>query len=410
MEIKKTTIFLWTLIIILCISGCGSEKVISYSQSKGESNGQIAINEKKPAFVEKMDLQYATEFSVDLYENGYASIHVTDGNSYVLVPEGYPRIYLDDENATFITQPCNSIYLAASSAMDLFNVFDDTDKIKACSTKASDYADENIKKKIETGEINYVGKYSAPDYEKLIDLNTDLAIESTMIYHSPKIKEELENLGIPVFVERSSYEKEPLGRFEWVKLYGVLLGKSDEAGQIFDEQIKSVNSVIERLSNSTFGASNQEIEKPKVVFFYLSSNGYVNVRKPGDYVSKMIEIAGGEYAFESLKIKDENALSTVNISWEDFYVYAKDADVLIYNGTIDGGIVYKEDLIKQNEMFADFKSVKENRVYCSNNNMYQETSKMGDIISELFVAIHPEMVYYDDGDGSKSLTYLRAVK
>lgn len=395
----KKILFILNLILVITLTACGNSNISAVADSDSVA----------PAFVEKMDLQYATEFSVDVYENGYASIHVTDGNSYVLVPEGYPEVYLDDERATFIHMPCDSIYLAASSVMDLLNVLECTDKIKACSTKASDYADSEIKDKIETGAINYVGKYSAPDYEKLIDLNVNLAIESTMIYHSPKIKEELQNIGIPVFVERSSYEKNPLGRVEWIKLYGLLLGKQDEANRIFDEQIKSVNNVIDTLSNSIENDANQGANTPKVVFFYLSSNGYVNVRKPGDYVSKMIEIAGGQYAFDSLKIDEENALSTVNISWEDFYVYAKDADVLIYNGTIDGGIISKEDLIKQNAMFADFKAVKENRVYCSNNNMYQETSKIGNIIYELFMTIHPEIVGHDDEKNNMEMTYFRVV-
>ena len=395
----KKILFILNLILVITLTACGNSNISAVADSDSVA----------PAFVEKMDLQYATEFSIDVYENGYASIHVTDGNSYVLVPEGYPKVYLDDESATFIHMPCDSIYLAASSVMDLLNVLDCTDKIKACSTKASDYADSEIKDKIETGAINYVGKYSAPDYEKLIDLNVNLAIESTMIYHSPKIKEELQNIGIPVFVERSSYEKNPLGRVEWIKLYGLLSGKQDEANRIFDEQIKSVNNVIDTLSNLIENDANQGANTPKVVFFYLSSNGYVNVRKPGDYVSKMIEIAGGQYAFDSLKIDEENALSTVNISWEDFYVYAKDADVLIYNGTIDGGIISKEDLIKQNAMFADFKAVKENRVYCSNNNMYQETSKIGNIIYELFMTIHPEIAWHDDEKNNMEMTYFRVV-
>ena len=48
-----------------------------------------------------------------------------------------------------------------------------------------------------------------------------------MIYHTPEVKERLEEFGIPVLVERSSYESHPLGRVEWIKLYGVLLGKEE---------------------------------------------------------------------------------------------------------------------------------------------------------------------------------------
>lgn len=81
-------------------------------------------------------------------------------------------------------------------------------------------------------------------------------------------------------------------------------------------------------------------------FFYIGSNGYVNIRKPGDYVSKMIELAGGDYVFTTENTgKDENALSTMNMQFESFYDIAKDADFLIYNGTVDGSLTQMSQLI-----------------------------------------------------------------
>ena len=63
---------------------------------------------------------------------------------------------------------------------------------------------DEIKKYIDSGEILYGGKYSTPDYEMILENNCDIAIESTMIFHTPKVKEELEDFGIPVMVERLS--------------------------------------------------------------------------------------------------------------------------------------------------------------------------------------------------------------
>lgn len=57
-----------------------------------------------------------------------------------------------------------------------------------------------------------------------------------MINHVPEVREKLEELGIPVLVDQSSYEPHPLGRTEWIKLYGALLGKEDEAERLFAEQ------------------------------------------------------------------------------------------------------------------------------------------------------------------------------
>ena len=91
---------------------------------------------------------------------------------------------------------------------------------------------------MENGEISYAGKYSAPDYERIVSANCGLAIENTMIYHTPEVKEQLEKFGIPVLVERSRYESDPLARMEWVKLYGILFDKEAEAETFFNEQVQ----------------------------------------------------------------------------------------------------------------------------------------------------------------------------
>ena len=98
-----------------------------------------------------------------------------------------------------------------------------------------------------------------------------------MINHNPEVKEQLERLGVPVLVERSSYEANPLGRMEWIKLYGVLLGKEEEAEAAFDQAAAAAEAL----------AGGQSTGK-SVAFFYINSMGTVNVRKTGDYVAEMI--------------------------------------------------------------------------------------------------------------------------
>lgn len=324
--------------------------------------------------VSSLELKYADQFSVDYYEDGYIHIHIEGDEDYVIIPEGEKEDSLGFENVTFIYENPENIYLAATSVIDLFETIDSLDNVMATGKESKDYTSEAIIQRINDGKIKNVGKYSAPDYEILINETCDLAIESTMIYHTPKIKEQLERIGIPVLVERSSYESNPLGRLEWIKLYGVLTGKEDEASQYFDSQCQ----IIEELSNNLTEGDN----KQTVVCFYISSKGYVNVRKPGDYITKMIEIAGGEYALNDIKFEDDNSLSTVNINWEEFYKNAVDADIIIYNSTIDGGMNSLDDLISRNELFKDFKAVKNNNVWCTTLNMYQESSKIAEITKD----------------------------
>ena len=86
-----------------------------------------------------------------------------------------------------------------------------SDSISLSGTKADGWYIDEAKEALESGAVSFAGKYNAPDYELILSKKCDLALESTMIYHNPEVKEKLEEFGIPVLVEHSSYESHPLG-------------------------------------------------------------------------------------------------------------------------------------------------------------------------------------------------------
>ena len=137
-----------------------------------------------------------------------------------------------------------------------------------------------------------------------------------------------------MLVERSSYESHPLGRIEWLKLYAVLLDKEETAEVYFSQLTDKLSPVLEQPNTGK-----------TVAFFYITSNGAVNVRKSGDYIAKSIELAGGQYIFSDLASEDGNALSTMNMQMEAFYAGARDADILIYNSAIDGELQTMDQLL-----------------------------------------------------------------
>ena len=281
-----------------------------------------------------LELQYADQFAVDYYEGDYALITIVGGGQFLVVPEGKEAPEGLDEDITVIHQPLENIYLVATSTMDFFRALDGLGSISLSGTKADGWYIDEAKEALESGAVSFAGKYNAPDYELILSKKCDLALESTMIYHNPEVKEKLEEFGIPVLVEHSSYENHPLGRTEWVKLYGVLLDKEEEAEAVFEEQAEKLNSI-----------KDSENTGKTVAFFYINSMGSANVRKSNDYVSKMIELAGGNYIFNDLGT-DEEGLSTMNMGMEDFYAGARDADYIIYNSTIDGELKSLDELLK----------------------------------------------------------------
>ena len=143
-----------------------------------------------------MELLYANQFSVDYYDGGYSMITIKDSGRYLVVPEGKTEPSGIPDDVAVLKQPLKNIYLAATSAMDLFCSLDGTDRITLSGTDASGWYIEEARSALEDGRMLYAGKYNAPDYERILSMSCDLAIESTMIYHSPEVKEQLEQLGM----------------------------------------------------------------------------------------------------------------------------------------------------------------------------------------------------------------------
>ena len=342
-------------------------------------------------FSHSMELSYAEEFSVDYYEGGYKLLTIREEGKFLVVPEeGAVPEGLDPDIAV-LRQPLDHIYLVATSAMDLFRAVGGIENIRLSGTKEDGWYIQEAKDALASGEMLYAGKYNAPDYELILSEGCDLAVESTMIHHTPEVKEKLEQFGIPVLVERSSYESHPLGRTEWIRLYGAVLNREEEADRVFREQAEKLEKI----------ASEKNTGKT-VAFFYINSVGAVNVRKSNDYVSKMIELAGGVYVPEDTGA-DDSAMSTMNMQMEEFYAKAQNADYLIYNSTIDGELSEVSELLSKSSLLKDFKAVKEGNVWCTGKNLFQESTGLGTMIED----IHSMLTGDPDAEG---FTYMHKIK
>ena len=380
---KRKAVLAVMIVLILCMglfAGCGQK-------DSAEAGGPPEI--EGLTFDHEMELAYADQFHVYYYNDDYQVITVEGGDSYILIPEGGEVPAGTPEEMVIIEKSVDRIYLAASSAMALFNAMDALDTIAFSGTKADGWYIDAAKEAMDSGKITFAGKYSAPDYEMLLDEGCDLAIESTMITHSPDVKEKIEELGIPVFVDHSSYESHPLGRVEWIRLYGVLTGHEEEADAFFNEQAK----VIEEMEGI-------EDTGKTVAFFFVNSTGQVVVRAGDDYIPHMIDIAGGEYIFPDL-VNEESEMASMKISMEEFYAGAVDADYLIYNASIESPLTSLDQLYDKSEVFKEFKAVKEGHVYTTDKYLYQAT----DITGELIRDIH-KMLTEDGGE----MTFLTKVE
>ena len=353
-------------VLLFLLGGCGQTDA-----AVRERNTDIS---QELTYTGSMDLVYAEKFAVDYYEDGYALITVNQDMQYLLVPEGMEAPEDLAEGIAVLQQPVDHIYLVASAVMDMFVSMDALDSVRFSGLQESGWYIEEAREAMEAGDILYAGKYSTPDYEQILAEGCGLAVENTMIYHTPEVKEQLENFGIPVLVDYSSYEAEPLGRTEWVKLYGLLIGKEEAAEEAFQSEMEAFQSIQE--SEEDIG------DEKSVAFFYITANGEANVRKSSDYLAKMIDMAGGEYIFRNLG-DEESASSTETMQMEEFYAGAKDADYIIYNSTIDGELSSLDELLAKSPLLKDFKAVENGNVFCTTRDLYQSSMELGTIISDI---------------------------
>ena len=372
------------LIGLAGLCGCGSSsdtKKDTVGITKEATSNVDALGEP----TDHLQLAYAKNFSIDYYEGGYKLLTIKDGTQILTVPEGKKAPDNLDESIIVMQQPVNNIYLVSSAVMDMFRELNALDTIGFSAQKAENWYVEGARAAMENGDILYAGKYSSPDYELLVSKKCSLAIENSMILHSPEVKEMLEDFDIPVIIEYSSYETHPLGRVEWIKFFGALTGMEEEAEKAFEKQTEIVKHVT----------ATKKTDKT-VAFFYITSNGLVQVRQSNDYIPKMIELAGGRYIFENLG--DDSKRSTMNMQVEEFYNKAKDADYLIYNSTIDGGVKSVDELIEKCSVLSDFKAVKSGDVWCTEKDVYQQSMSIGFLIED----IHNMLQGADD----KEMNYL----
>lgn len=337
--------------------------------------------------------RYASQFAMEPCSEGCVLLTIGGSERYLIADRGAELPDMEQrfgERLPVIRRPVSKVYIAASSAMEAFLQLDALSALRMSGTRREDWSFPEVQRAMDEGALLYAGKYSAPDYERLLTEGCGLALESTMIYHTPAVREQLTRLGIPVLVERSSYEDNPLGRMEWVRLYGYLTGREAEAERIVSESVAALQPILREKNTER-----------SVAFFYVSANGSVNVRRPGDYMAELIELSGGRYIFRDRKFQ-KSGNSGISMQMEDFYAGAKDADILIYSGTIGGELESIRELIEKNSLFQDFKAVKEGAVWCSGKNLFQHSVGVAEIIAEL-----NQLIRDPERDPEQELCYFR---
>lgn len=347
----------------------GDDTTIDSAETEENYDGKLELEGP-------MTLDYAQNFSIDLYKGGYRMIHAgTGGLSYLVVPEGMHVPEDLEEDTVVLQQPLTNVYMASSGMVSLIAAIGGLDFVKLVSTDVDGWYIDDVIARMNDGSIAYSGNYKEPDYEMMTAEQIQLHIDTTMIDGYPEVLEKFDELGIPTLVENSSKEGSPLGRVEWVKLFGVLFGMEDEAQKYFEEQ----KALVE-------GATATESSGKTVAMGYITSTDKCYARNGGDYMAQMIGMAGGEYILADMA-PDETGNS--DITFEEWYARDKDADYLFYVN-FARKFTSIDEMIEYNPLFADFKSVQEGHVYITSADFTQSTAAIGSIIADMNTILFSE--------------------
>ena len=262
--------------------------------------------------------------------------------TYVLHKNGF-QIPDSIKSHTSIVVPINNIIVTSTTHIPSLEMLGTTETL--IGFPGLNYiSSETVRAKIDKGQIKEVGQNESINTEIVIDLNP-VVLVSFAIYESNQTLENLKQAGIKVLLNGDWNEKNPLGKAEWIKFFGALYDKDQEAKEIF-ERIKSEYQLAKELALTS-------TQKPSI----LTGNIFEDVwylPKGDSWSAVFLEDANTEYFW-----KDTSGTGSLAFSFEQVFDTAQNADFWI------GAGIYTslDEMKKANPHYKEFKAFQEEKVY-----------------------------------------------
>ena len=372
-EMKKNTAFLILVSLILLLAGCHRNKISETHEGK-----EIRFDYAKLIRVWECDgfkkMEIRNPWDTTCLLQTYLLVDKTKE-----IPANCPdgvvvRVPLE-KSAVFTTVHCSLI--EELGAVNSISGICELEYI----------TNPNIISLTQSGKIVDFGSSMSPDIEKIITVSPDAILLSP--FNNSGGHGGLDKLGIPI-VECADYmESDPLGRAEWIKLYGMLFGKESEADSIFSKVTETYTQIEKE--------AQQETGSHPSLLYGLDNGGSWFIPGGKSYMAKMFVSAGANYIFG-----ETTHSGAEPFAFETVYDKGCNADIWLILGTEVADKTYK-DL----QRFSNFKSYKEKRVYACNTT---KTSFFDEIpfhperlLKDLYVIFHSEKY----GDVNEYLHYYR---
>jgi iron complex transport system substrate-binding protein len=206
--------------------------------------------------------------------------------TYTLVPRGARRPDNIDSTTT-ISTPVRRVISLSTPNIPFLRDLGVLSSLVAVDT--GDYVyDERTRERIASNEVRAVGSGASLDLERVIELQPDLVLVSALGPDDPAMRR-LRGAGIPVLVVADWREQTPLGRAEWIRLFGVLYQRDRRATELFRERAHRYDEIRELV------AARVPADRRPTVLANGPWQGSWPVPAGGSYVARLFADAGGDY-------------------------------------------------------------------------------------------------------------------
>ncbi len=239
-----------------------------------------------------------------------------------------------------------------------------------------------VRKRIDAGKIRELGSNQNLNTEIAIDLAPDVLIGFGIDNNNPSL-DNLQKSGIKVVLNGDWNEQTPLGKAEWLKLFGALYDQNEKADSIFssiEKEYLTVKSIAAKIET-----------KPTVLAGSVYENHWY-LPQGNSWGAILIKDGGGEYLWES-----SQGTGSLSLPTEEVLVKAKDADFWIGPGQFTS----RKEMLASSQHYAEFKAFKNNRIYSFSSKKgatggvlyYELAPNRPDIVlKDILRILHPEAI------------------
>ncbi len=296
----------------------------------------------------KESIEFASGLSIVKYE-GYSIVNVTNpwpnakGNFTYILKEKDAQIPDSLKQFISIKVPLESIVVTSTTNIPFLEMLEVENKL--VGFPHTDYiSSEKTRALIDKGSVKNVGQNEKLNIEQLIELSPDLIVTFGVDNNNPML-DNLKKSGLNVLIQGDWMEQSPLGKAEWIKLYGALFGKEDKAKELFDKIVESYNQA-KKLVNDKPATS-------KVLYGSMYEDVWY-VAKGNSWVAQFMKDAKSNYLWADLE-----GTGSEGLSFEKVLDKAKDANIWIASGSFKS----LDELQKANPHYAEFDAFKNKTIY-----------------------------------------------